>query len=281
MNKPLLGAHVSAAGGLKNVIANAEALGAECVQIHATSPRQWSVKLPKSEDVLEYKKLLSDSTLQKIFIHAPYLINLASPDPVIHKKSIDNLMGNLEICELIGAEGVIFHLGSAKDGDRQTAFNQQVEALTYVLKNHKGKSKIILENSAGGGNKFGASLEDIGAIINAVKSDSLAVCYDTAHAFEAGLIPNYEKPVVKKLWDDFDKVIGLNRLIALHVNDSKTEFASNHDRHENLGEGYLGLDSFKNLAAEKRLSHASWLLEVPGDGEGPTKKQLDLLKSLF
>jgi deoxyribonuclease-4 len=275
---PLLGAHVSAAGGLINVIKNAELIGAECVQIHATSPRQWIVKLPKEEDVLAFKNALKESTLKQVFIHAPYLINLASPDPVIHKKSIDNLMGNMEIAEMIGAEGVVFHLGSAKDGDRQGAFQQQLEAINYVLKNHQGNSKIILENSAGGGNKFGATLEDIGMIINASKSKRLAVCYDTAHA---GLIPNYEKSVVKKLWDDFDKLIGLDKLVALHVNDSKTEFASNHDRHANLGDGYLGIDAFKNLADDKRLHDKAWILEVPGDGEGPTKQQLDLLKSLF
>jgi len=281
LSRPLLGAHVSAAGGLLNVIKNGEAIGAECVQIFATSPRQWDVKLPKEFEIAPYRTALKESSVKKVFIHAPYLINLASPDAEIYKKSLNNLMGNVNISEMIGAEGVIFHLGSAKDSDKTTAFQKQVDALKYVVKNHTGKTKIILENSAGGGNKFGASIEDIAMIIKAVGSKRLAVCFDTAHAFEAGIISSYTQDTLRTFLNSFDKLIGIDRLVAMHINDSKTEFASNHDQHENIGKGLIGMEAFVNLAREKRLVGTSWLLETPGDGSGPRKEDVELLKGLF
>lgn len=281
LSRPLLGAHVSAAGGFLNVIKNGEAIGAECVQIFATSPRQWEVKLPKEFEIAPYRKAIKESSIKKVFIHAPYLINLASSDPVVYKKSIDNLMGNINISEMIGAEGVIFHLGSANGSDKTIAFERQVDALKFILKNHTGKTKIILENSAGGGNKFGGSLEDIGMIFKAVKSKRLAVCFDTAHAFEAGIVPSYTQDTLRTMLNLFDKLIGIDRLVAMHINDSKTEFGSNHDQHENIGEGHIGMEAFVNLAREKRLIGTSWLLETPGAGEGPRKEDVDVLKKLF
>lgn len=282
MNRPHLGAHVSVAGGLKNAIINAEAIGAECIQIHATSPRQWKVSMPAQEAVDEYFEARKKSAVKTVFNHAPYLINLASPDPIIHAKSIQCLVDNLKICNLIKAEGVIFHLGSSKDGNRADALTQQINAIKEAIKKAPGESLVILENSAGGGNKFGHTLEDIAAVIDGVGSDRVAVCFDTAHAFEAGVIEEYTKENVKTLWDAFDKIIGLKKLIALHVNDSKTAYMSNHDRHENLGHGFIGLAAFQNLAKEKRLNHTSWLLEVPGfDEMGPDLKNMEVLKKLF
>lgn len=283
MSRPLLGAHVSTAGGLKNAIANAERIGAECIQIFGSSPRQWRAPLPAQQVADEYLAALKDSNVKAVYLHAPYLINLASPDSELHQKSIQNLVDNLKIADALHADGVIFHLGSAGKSDRITAFKQQVKGLKAALSQTKGgKAKIVLENSSGGGGKFGATIEDIAAVINSVKSNRLGVCYDTAHGFEAGLIDEYSPKKIKDLLDTFDTLIGIDKLLALHVNDSKTAFGSNHDRHENLGKGHIGLKAFQNLAKEKRLSNTAWLLEVPGfDGMGPDKKNMDIMKSLF
>jgi len=140
----------------------------------------------------------------------------------------------------------------------------------------------VIENSAGGGAKIGSSPEEIGDILARVKSPRLKVCWDTAHAFEAGRIERYDEANVGYLVDRLHKSVGIQNVVALHVNDSKTPFNSRHDRHENLGEGYIGIDGFRALAGEKRLHHAAWILEVPGfDGEGPDKRNIEILKNCF
>jgi endonuclease IV len=157
-----------------------------------------------------------------------------------------------------------------------------VAGIKQVLKNVPGKTPLVIENSAAGGKKVGARPEDIGAIMKKVGSSRVKMCLDTAHIFEAGEIESYTPANIKKLLDRIDGSIGLENLVALHANDSKTLFNSHHDRHENIGEGHIGLVGFKNLAKEKRIAHTAWLLEVPGfDGEGPDKKNVDILKKLF
>ncbi len=140
----------------------------------------------------------------------------------------------------------------------------------------------MIENAAGGGQKIGANARDIGAILRAVKSKQLKVCFDTAHAFEAGLVDEYTPAKTKKLFDEWAREVGIKNIIALHVNDSKTAFNSHHDRHENIGEGYIGISGFRNLAKEKRLRDKAWLLEVPGFmGAGPDKKNIEILRGCF
>lgn len=281
MNKPLLGAHVSCAGGLVKAIENAQAIGAECFQIHATSPRQWAVKQPTQEAVEAFLNAANKAGITTYYIHAPYLINLASPDPEIRRKGIENLVGNMKIGEAIKAKGVIVHLGSSMGDAREVAFNRQLEGYKEVLKLSPGECHLVLENSAGGGNKFGGTLEDLGSLVKGIKSKRVGICFDTCHAHAGGVIEHYSKQEVKKLWDDFDKLVGLESLLALHVNDSKSKFQSNHDNHENLGEGTIGIEAFENLAAEKRLENVDWILEVPGDDEGPRLKDVELLKKIF
>jgi len=151
-----------------------------------------------------------------------------------------------------------------------------------VLKNAPGKSQLIMENTAGGGQKVGADLDELGKIFKAVKSKRLKICIDTAHAFEAGLIKSYSRQNIKKFFDDAENSFGVKNIIALHINDSKTPFNSHHDRHENIGEGYIGLKGFKDLAKEKRINNLAWILEVPGfKNEGPDKKNINILISCF
>lgn len=279
---PRLGAHVSTAGGLAKAVQNAVKIGAQSVQIFGSSPQQWKTKFPSENEAADFKAALEKNKIGPVYLHASYLANVAGPNEVIRFQSIANLADHLKIANKLGAKGLIFHLGSAMDLPRGEAIENIIAAVKAVLEKEKGEAKLILENSSGGGGKIGVDLDELEQIFSGIGSNRVGVCVDTAHLFQAGQIKNYSPEEIEKFLDDFDEKIGLENLFVLHVNDSKTEFDSRHDRHENLGEGYIGLQAFKNLAAEERLWDKDWILEVPGfDGQGPDKKNLDILRACF
>lgn len=279
---PALGAHVSAAGGLSKAPENAAKIGAQCMQIFGAPPRQFRGKIPPETEIAEYREALERHAIGSVFLHASYLVNLATPNSDLREKSCESLVDHLHIAEAIGAEGLIFHMGSSKGRTRESALAQTIENMKTVLEKVPGKSWLVMENSAGGGDKLGTDPEELAAIKKAVGNARVKVCIDTAHAFEAGLIDRFTPKEIADFLKRWDSSIGLKNIAALHINDSKTGPGSHHDRHENLGEGYIGISGFHNLAAEKNLHHAAWILEVPGfDGGGPDKKNLDLLKSCF
>jgi len=279
---PKIGAHVSVAGGLYKAIENAKKIGAETIQIFGSSPRQWSVKMPDNKEVLLFKEKLKNSNIGPLFIHAPYLVNIATPDDEIRKKSINNLIGQMKIAELISADGVIFHIGTKKDLSEKEALEKCSDAIKIILKKVPGKSKLIIENNAGEGNKVGTTPREIGKIIKQVNSSRMGACIDTAHSLGAGIIKDYTREKIKIFFDDWEKNIGEEKISALHINDSKAPADSHRDRHENIGLGYIGLKGFKNLAKEKRANKLPWIIEVPGfDKKGPDRKNIKLLKSLF
>ncbi|MBI5420863.1 MAG: deoxyribonuclease IV [Parcubacteria group bacterium] len=280
--KPNIGAHVSASGGLFRGIENAQAIGAECLQLFGASPQQWVARMPSDEDFARFREARKKSGIGPVFLHAAYLPNLATADHGMYEKSIKNLSEHLAIAERMGVEGLIFHVGSGKEAPKEEAIKKAVLGMKKILKVVPGKTMLIMENSAGGGQKLGSSAHEMGLMLKGVDSGRIKICIDTAHAFEAGTVEGYTKEHVKQFCDEWDKEIGLENVVALHVNDSKTVFNSHHDRHENIGEGYIGLEGFKNIAAEKRLHNKAWILEVPGfDGNGPDKRNVDILKSCF
>ncbi len=277
--KPVIGAHASTAGGLYLAAENAARIGAQALQIFGASPRQWSAKIPDKNAIEKYQTGLKKYNLGPVFLHAAYLINLASPDEMIRAKSIMSLTAHLQIVESLQAEGLIFHIGSGKEAPKEEAIKHLVQGVKEVLKKVPGQAKIILENSAGGGQKLGSNAQEVGEILKQINSERAKVCFDTAHAFEAGIIESYTPQNIEKLFDEWDREVGMENFTALHINDSKTAFNSHSDRHENLGEGYIGLSGFKNLTQEKRINNLPWILEVPGfDGLGPDKKNVELLK---
>lgn len=276
-----IGGHVSTAGGLVTAIENAKRIGANCIQIFASSSRQWKITWPSEESAEAFKKAKQEAGVGPVYLHAPYLINLASPEPAHAALSARTLLEYLQLSDFIGANGVIFHIGSGKDSLREEAVKVVVHHLKEILKAHKGMSELVIENAAGGGAKIGATLAEVGEIMKQAPSRHLKFCFDTAHYFEAGQIEHYSEANVKKLAADMKKYVGKENLVALHVNDSKTAFDSHHDRHENIGHGHIGLAGFSALAHEPLFRNTPWLLEVPGfDNEGPDKENIDLVKGL-
>ncbi len=282
MSRPKIGAHVSAAGGLSTAFGRAKEIGAECIQIFGSTPRSWSVKLPSAEEARRFKETGKKAHIDPVYLHAPYLINLGSGEKRLFGASQASLKGHLKIAEMLGAKGVIFHVGSAKGSTKEKAIPQIASSLKTILKEIPGKSFLILENAAGGGDKIGAMSGEVADILKRVGSSRVKVCLDTAHAFEAGIISAYASSEISKLCEEWDKTVGLERIVALHANDSKTAYNSHNDRHENIGEGCIGLAGFKALAKEQRLWNKDWILEVPGvNHEGPNKENVDRLKSCF
>lgn len=281
---PLIGGHVSASGGFYKAIENAERIGADVIQFFGASPRQWFAKMPERSIIEQYKNALKESHVKAVYLHASYLPNLAAASKISLQKSIRNLTEHLQIAHHIGASGLIFHMGSCNSGlSREEALKQTAHAMKEILKAVPGDTQLIMENSAGGGQKLCNTPEELGIIKSLVASPRIKVCLDTAHAFEAGILgPDFTQEHIKHVFDNFSKHIDLKDIVAIHVNDSKTAYNSHNDRHENLGHGHMGLSAFHSLASEKRLHAAHWILEVPGfDNQGPDKENVDILRSCF
>jgi deoxyribonuclease-4 len=276
---PVIGGHVSAAGGVSNAVERGVNIGASTIMFFGASPRQFTAKLPPMEEILLFRKKFKEAGLHSAFLHAAYLINLGSTKEWSRKGSVRLLQTHFEIATALHANGLIVHVGSAGDGnDMQEALKYSAEGIKQVLKAVPGKTQLIMENAAGGGTKIGSTPEQLGTIMKLVKSPRLKVCIDTAHSFEAGLL-DYTPKGIQQFFDSWEKACGKGSVVVLHANDSKTEFQSLHDRHENIGKGYIGLKGFQNLVKDPRVKNLPWLLEVPGyANEGPDKKNVDILR---
>lgn len=280
--QPRIGGHVSVAGGLKNGIAKAKEIGAATIQFFGSSPRAWAITRHSQKDIREFHAAAREADIGPLFIHASYLINLASPDEALRRKSEESLAVQFQQANDVGVHGLIFHVGSGKELPKGDALEIVVHALEKILKRVQGDAWLVIENSAGGGKKIGSSIQEIGEIIRRVGDRRVKMCFDTAHAFEAGVIERYTPENIQKLLHNIENRISLSRLVALHVNDSKSAFNSHHDRHENIGAGHIGLEAFENLINTPELREPAWLLEVPGfGGTGPDKKNIDILHSLL
>ena len=274
-----LGAHVSTSGGLSRSIDRAQAIGAEAIQIFASSPRAWKFNFPKEEEIAIFKEKSLETGIGPCYIHGSYLVNIGGDESQL-EKSIESLTNNMITAGKIGAEGVIFHGGSHKGKGFNTVLAQAVKCLITVLEESPKDTWLCIENSAGMGSHIGSSFDEIGAIIKAVNHPNLKVCLDTEHCFAAGYnIASAD--AIDSIMEEFDSKIGLERLVAVHANDAKVEFGSGVDRHENIGEGYIGEEGFEVILANPAFSQVPFFLEVPGfDGDGPDEENINRLKSI-
>lgn len=274
-----LGAHVSAAGGIDKAVDRAVKIGAETIQVFASSPRGWAFKPIPDEKAQAFRDKAAAAGIRSTFLHGSYLVNIGGA-PELLAKSIGSLTNHMNAAAQIGAEGVIFHSGSHKGVGFDAVFEQAVDALQQVLANTDDGVKLIIENCAGMGAQIGASFNELGRLVKAVDSPRVNICLDTEHAFAAGY--NIADPQgLHDAMAEFDAEIGLDRLIVVHANDAKVKFGSGIDRHENIGEGYIGIAGFETIMAHPAFADTPFLLEVPGaNREGPDKPNLDRLKDI-
>jgi deoxyribonuclease IV len=276
----LIGGHVSSAGGLEQAVERAEELGCETMQIFNQSPRAWRPTKYTSDDFETARARLAVSTVRSIFIHAVYLINCGSDDPEIRRKSLDSLAHALRIGDGIGAGGIILHPGSGKGAAADRTLALIGEALRQALSDSED-CPILLENTAGAGDTVGRSCEELAAVIEQTGADGrIGICLDSCHLLASGHEVR-DAHELSSVVDAYDRAIGLDRLLCLHLNDSKTKLGSNVDRHANLGEGELGEDGIRTFLSERRFEGLPVLLEVPGpDGRGPDRGQIEIAKRL-
>jgi len=279
--RPPIGAHVSVAGGLPKGIDRALELGAETIQLFLSPPQTWRFNPPRAEDCAEFVRRRAETGLGPVYLHAIYLINLAGPDQTILARSVESLVQYLRIGADIGAEGVIVHLGSARGRPLSEAKAQVAAAIGRILGQVPDGPALILEHSAGMGESVGHRFEDLADILAAADSpDRVKICLDTAHLFAAGY-PVADPEGLGWTLDEFDRLIGLDRLVVIHANDSKVPFNSGVDRHENIGDGHIGLEGFRVILGEPRLQNLPFILEVPGlDNKGPDRENIERLKRL-
>lgn len=276
---PIIGAHVSAAVELSLSFERASHIGAKATQIFISPPQQWVQTQHSYEEIKQYLDKQQTLGIGPNFIHGTYLINLAAEDPLHLQKSIDWLKYALREADKMGVTGVIFHPGSHKGRGFDAVVNQLTNAVDDIL-SQPGKSFLVLENCAGSGGVIGGFTE-LGQIFKQVESNRLKVCLDTQHAFAQGHDLSNKKGV-EELLEEIDETVSLKNLVVIHANDSKVKVGTNKDRHENIGDGYIGKKGFKEMLNHPKLNDIPFILEVPGFSDnGPDRENIDILKSLL
>lgn len=279
MTYPLIGAHVN--GGVKGAVKKALEIGAQSMQIFIGSPQTWHAPQPDPADINAFTKGVEKNKLGPVFVHGNYLVNLATPNADNLKKSLYNTHEALRMADRVGADGLIFHPGSARTSSHDEAMVRLFAAIQTILKGYEGRCKLLLEVCAGQGGTIGDKFSELKEIIVALGNDErLGVCWDTCHLFNAGYDVSTEKGL-KDTIDEFEEIVGFEWLFAVHANDSKTTFASRRDRHENIGKGYIGEEAFRRMLHHPKLRPLPWILEVPGmENKGPDRANIDILHRL-
>ena len=275
-----IGAHVSSAGGVSKSVARAAGIGCETLQIFGSSPQGWAFKPVPEKEVEAFRTASAEAGIGPAFLHAIYLINLGTSNPANLEKGIQSLINYMNLAADIEANAVIFHPGSHKGAGYDAIFDQVVDSLKRVLDNSPDGPSLAVENMAGMGEHIGAKFEELGRIIEAVGSPRLKVCLDTQHSFAAG----YDlatTPGIEAMITEFEDTIGKGRLAAVHANDSKRPCGSGVDRHDNIGEGFIGESGFATIMGHPAFRDVPFLLEVPGfEGKGPDQRNIDILKTI-
>ena len=276
-----IGAHVSTAGGIPNAVPNGESIGAEALQIFGSPPQSWRFKEHSEENIAAFKETAKAADIGPVFLHGVYLINLGTDKEENMGKAIDSLVSHMTLGSSISAGGVIFHMGSHKGRGFDAILPQVVNSMNSVLENTPEDSWLIIENAAGMGNHIGASFAEIGTVMRELDNDRVKVCLDTQHSYAAGY-NLADKDGIEDAMSEFDKEIGVDKLVAVHANDSKIPLGGGVDRHENIGEGHIGKEGFQVIMCHPAFRDVPFLLEVPGfERKGPDKKNIDLLHSIF
>ena len=251
------------------------------MQLFAQSPRAWRFPDHDPADLEAFKERREELGIGAVSIHALYLLNLASPDDTLYEKSVETLCKTIDAARGIGAEAVVFHVGSHQGAGFEAGLERVVPAMAQALERCDDTTWLCMENTAGTGGTIGRSFEELAALYQALdRHPRLGVCLDSCHLFASGYDVTDPKAFDRAL-REFDRLIGLDRLRCLHVNDSKTPLGSNRDRHDNIGDGLMG-EGLGVFLAHPKLQKLPALLEVPGgDGHGPDLEQMTKLRELY
>jgi len=264
---PRLGAHLSIGGGLPRAVERAVVSGCETLQIFTKSAGQWRARPLPDAEIAQFRRLVKVSGVRPVFAHNSYLINLAASSPLLRRRSLDALWDEIVRAESLGLDGLIMHPGSYTTGTEAGGLRLIAEGLGDLLSRRRLKTMILLEHTAGQGTNLGYRFEHLAAILDGVTwSKKVGVCIDTCHLVAAGYDITRERGY-RDTFRQLDAIVGLDRVKAFHLNDSKKPCGSRVDRHEHIGQGCLGLDTFRRLLNDRRFTHSPMLLETPKDDE--------------
>lgn len=276
----LIGAHVSQAGGLPTAVERGLERDCDAIQIFNQSPRMWRPTAYTEDDYVEFQQAIKGTQIKAVLIHAVYLINSASEDREIRAKSLTSLVHSLRVGEGIGATGVVLHPGSAKKGDVPRAIKRAGTVIKRAL-SESDHCPLYLEDTAGAGGTLGRSFEELSELLEAAGGDDrLGLCLDSCHLYASGYDVSTPEGLRATL-DECDRLVGLDRLHALHLNDSMTPLGSNRDRHAVLGEGELGDRGCANFVSEPRFQALPCVLETGRDRGAPAAEDVAKAKKLL
>lgn len=280
--KDELGAHVSAAGGVEKAPGRAREIDAVVLQLFTKQPSRWAEPTIEAPRADAFKRAREEHEIEVAGAHDSYLINLSTPDESLWRRSQRSFQSELTRCAALDLDFLVTHPGNATDGDTEAGLERNARGVTESLAAVEGRTRVLLELTAGGGTTVGATFENLRTIIDLIPEglrERVGVCMDTCHAFSAGYdwVGDYDG-----VWSAFDETIGLDRLGLLHLNDSKHPFDSRKDRHETIGEGTLGTEPFRRIVLDPRLSDVPKVLETPkgDDGLSEDVRNLTLLREL-
>lgn len=274
------GFHISIAGGFRKVVDRALKKHCQTIQFFSRNPRGWQYPPLDKDDVKEFQQKIAETELSPIYVHMPYLPNLASPDKELFKKSLFSLITELERTEFLSAQFLIMHIGSRMSSSEQDGLKRVSEGINQAFVRVKNSVILLLENTSGMGSEIGYNFTHIKTIFDNVDDKNrLGVVLDTAHIFEAGY-PIHTKSGLDKTLKEFDELIGLKRLHLLHLNDSKTDLGSRIDRHWHIGEGKIGIDGFRNIVNHPLLNHLPGIMETPRTNDKEDLKNMKVITTL-
>lgn len=277
-----LGAHKSISGGFDKAVERVSDISGNALQIFSTSPRRWLFTEKTEEEINDFLQAREELEVNPVYFHASYLINLANFGEVA-SKSKQSLIHELNLASKCNIEGSVVHTGSFKSREEESlreieGYDQLIANIQEVINNIPDDVYFLAENSAN--EKIGRNLEDLQALVEDVADKQLRICLDTCHLHASGYDLSSEDKF-KEFIEEFDNKIGLDKLELWHLNDSKDKLGDFRDRHENIGEGYVGLKVFKQIVNYPEFSDITFIIETPGfDGEGPDQKNIEKIKKL-
>jgi len=258
----IFGSHVSISRGLSGAIKEALELKCNSFQIFTSNPKSWNFVPRSDEEIKRYKDDIAKYSIEYVFGHSIYLVNLASPNPYIYQNSINSLISGMILAEKLGLDGIVIHVGSHTGSGFDEGIKQIVNAQKLIIESSSSSVPILLETDAGSGNRIGCRFSDLGVIIKKMGHNQINVCLDTCHIFASGYDIRTRSGLDNTL-NEFDKEIGINRLKLIHLNDCKGELGSNLDRHAIIGEGKIGLDGFRSIINHPSLKKLPGIIETP------------------
>ena len=280
-----IGCHISIVGGIDNSVKRAEELGCSTMQIFSKNASTWREKILKKDEVENFRGNLKNSNISPVFIHTPYLINLASPSDELYFKSISAFLEEMKRADILLPDPyLITHPGAHTGAGEEYGIQRIIRALNIILEKSADlglKTMILLEDTAGSGTHLGYNFYQLKRIAEGANDGKrIGMCFDTCHAFAAGYDLSHQEGIEQTL-EELEKYIGLDKLKVIHLNDSKFPLSSRKDRHMHIGKGYIGLEGFRALVNHKYLKDLPFILETPKHDEEDDLKNINLAKSLI